>query len=86
MDLASYALGGEKAGDLGPGQKALLQQWFADRGWCDPVESEDDAGCRIRNKQALPRRGSQRPCQRYARPWRFRGQKFGSIPGSLADG
>ena len=34
LDLASYALAGEKAGDLEPEPKALLQQWFADQGWC----------------------------------------------------
>lgn len=34
LDLASYALAGEKAGDLEPGRKALLRQWFADQGWC----------------------------------------------------
>ena len=44
LDLASYALAGEKAGDLPDEDKALLQQWFADQGWCDPVEEEvDDA-------------------------------------------
>ena len=36
LDLASYALAGEKAGDLDDTSKALLQQWFADQGWCDP--------------------------------------------------
>ena len=35
LDLASYALSGEKAGDLSDGGKALLRQWFADQGWCD---------------------------------------------------
>jgi len=35
LDLASYALAGEKAGDLDPVGKALLQQWFSDQGWCD---------------------------------------------------
>jgi len=44
VDLASYALSGEKAGDLPPNSKALLQQWFADQGWCEPPEDEDDAG------------------------------------------
>ena len=42
LDLASYTFTGEKAGDLEPGQKALLQQWFADQGWCDPVRDEGD--------------------------------------------
>jgi hypothetical protein len=37
LDLVSCALTGEKAGDLEPEPKALLQQWFADQGWCDPV-------------------------------------------------
>ena len=44
LDLASYALAGEKAGDLEPEPKALLQQWFADQGWCEPPENEDDVG------------------------------------------
>ena len=35
VDLASYALAGEKAGDMGPEQRALLRQWFVDQGWCD---------------------------------------------------
>ena len=43
LDLASYALAGEKAGDLEPEPKALLQQWFADQGWCEPPEDGDDA-------------------------------------------
>ena len=38
LDLASYALAGEKAGDLPPDQKALLRLWFADQGWCEPTE------------------------------------------------
>jgi len=45
LDLASYALTGEKAGDLEPGSKMLLRQWFADQGWCDSegvVEETDD--------------------------------------------
>ena len=37
LDLVSYALAGEKAGDLEPDRKDLLQQWFADQGWCGPV-------------------------------------------------
>jgi hypothetical protein len=37
LDMVSYAIGGEKAGDLEPDRKALLQQWFADQGWCDSV-------------------------------------------------
>ena len=40
--LASYALSGEKAGDLPEEQKALLRQWFIDQGWCDPGEDEED--------------------------------------------
>ena len=43
LDLASYALAGEKAGDMEPDQKTLLQQWFSDQGWCEPLEDEDDA-------------------------------------------
>lgn len=43
LDLASYTLTGEKAGDLEPAPKGLLQQWFADQGWCEPLEDEDDA-------------------------------------------
>jgi len=46
LDLASYALTGEKAGDLEPGLKELLQQWFVDQGWCDSdgfVEDADDS-------------------------------------------
>ena len=35
LDLASYVIAGEKAGDLEPERKALLRQWFADQGWCD---------------------------------------------------
>ena len=42
LDLASYAFTGEKAGDLPTDQKALLQQWFADQGWCEPVQGEDE--------------------------------------------
>ncbi len=38
IDLVSYALAGEKAGDLPPEQKALLRQWFADQGWCEARE------------------------------------------------
>ena len=41
VDLVSYALAGEKAGDLSPDQKVLLRQWFADQGWCEPTESRD---------------------------------------------
>ena len=44
LDLAAYALAGEKAGDLEPEPKALLQQWFADQGWCDPVDTVDNGG------------------------------------------
>lgn len=35
LDLASYSLTGEKAGDLPPEHQALLRQWFEDQGWCD---------------------------------------------------
>lgn len=38
LDLASYAIAGEKAGDLEPDRKALLRLWFADQGWCDIEE------------------------------------------------
>jgi hypothetical protein len=38
LDLVSYAIAGEKAGDLEPERKALLRQWFADQGWCDGVD------------------------------------------------
>ena len=34
LDLVSYALAGEKAGDLPVEQKLLLRQWFVDQGWC----------------------------------------------------
>lgn len=40
LDLVSYAIAGEKAGDLEPERKALLRQWFADQGWCE-VEDGD---------------------------------------------
>jgi len=42
VDLVSYALAGQKAGDLHPDQKSLLRQWFVDQGWCEadaPVEA-----------------------------------------------
>lgn len=35
LDMASYHLAGESAGNLEPDRKALLHQWFADQGWCD---------------------------------------------------
>ena len=35
LDLASFAIAGEKAGDLEPDRKDMLRQWFADQGWCD---------------------------------------------------
>jgi len=41
VDLASYALAGEKAGDLEPKPKALLQQWFADQGWCESPDEDE---------------------------------------------
>ena len=40
VDLASYALAGEKAGDLGPERKAMLRRWFADQGLCDAVDGD----------------------------------------------
>ena len=40
VDLASYALAGEKAGNLDAEMRALLRQWFADQGWCDVVADD----------------------------------------------
>ena len=42
LDLASYAIAGERAGDLEPERKALLQQWFADQGWCEGDDTTDN--------------------------------------------
>ena len=41
VDLASYVLAGEKAGDLPPEHQALLRQWFADQGWCESEENHE---------------------------------------------
>ena len=43
LDLASYALAGEKAGDLEPEVQILLRQWFADQGWCDGEAEGDES-------------------------------------------
>lgn len=42
LDLASYALTGQKAGELEPESKSLLRQWFADQGWCDGEDVEQE--------------------------------------------
>jgi len=42
LDLASYAIAGEKAGDLEVERKAMLRQWFADQGWCDGEGGDAD--------------------------------------------
>ena len=41
LDLASYALAGERAGDLPPELKDQLRQWFADQGCCDGGDIAD---------------------------------------------
>ena len=47
LDLVSYALAGEKAGDLPRDEKILLRQWFSDQGWCDAAgDGEDGDGVR----------------------------------------